>query len=53
MRFTISRAGPDSERLPSSHTCFNHLLLPNYATREKLERKLKQALQSSEGFGMI
>ena len=24
----ISRMGPDSDRLPSAHTCFNHLLVP-------------------------
>ena len=28
--FTISRAGPHSDRLPTAHTCFNHLLLPDY-----------------------
>lgn len=28
--FTISRAGPHSDRLPTAHTCFNHLLLPEY-----------------------
>merc|ERR1712194_720424 len=25
-RFVISRAGPDSDQLPTAHTCFNHLL---------------------------
>lgn len=29
-QFTISRAGPHSDRLPTAHTCFNHLLLPDY-----------------------
>jgi ubiquitin-protein ligase E3 A len=28
MRLTISKQGPDSAQLPTSHTCFNHLLLP-------------------------
>ncbi len=28
--FVISRNGPASDRLPTAHTCFNHLLLPNY-----------------------
>lgn len=27
----ISRNGPASDRLPTAHTCFNHLLLPAYA----------------------
>ena len=31
--FTISRAGPHSDRLPTAHTCFNHLLLPDYQVR--------------------
>lgn len=53
LRFTISRAGPDSEQLPTSHTCFNHLLLMEYATKEKLERKLRAAIRESEGFGLI
>ena len=29
--FVISRNGPASDRLPTAHTCFNHLLLPAYA----------------------
>ena len=31
--FVISRNGPASDRLPTAHTCFNHLLLPAYAVR--------------------
>ena len=27
---TISRFGPDSDKLPCAHTCFNHLLLPEF-----------------------
>ena len=30
LHLTITRAGPDSDQLPTSHTCFNHLLLPEY-----------------------
>lgn len=51
--FTISKNGPDSDRLPTSHTCFNHLLLPEYATKEKLYKSLQVAIQNSKGFGMI
>ena len=29
MTFIITRNGPDSDRLPTAHTCFNHLLLPD------------------------
>lgn len=32
--FVISRNGPSSNRLPTAHTCFNHLLLPAYDVRE-------------------
>ncbi len=35
--FTISRAGPHSDRLPTAHTCFNHLLLPDYQVRHHAE----------------
>ena len=31
LNFVISRQGTDEERLPSAHTCFNHLLLPECA----------------------
>jgi hypothetical protein len=51
-RLTISRQGPDCEQLPTSHTCFNHLLLPEYSCKEKLEAKLKLAIQFNVGFGM-
>lgn len=50
---TISRQGPDSDRLPTAHTCFNHLLLPDYSSLQKLERNLKLAIQNSKGFGLL
>ncbi len=53
IEFIIGRNGPDSELLPTSHTCFNHLLLPEYVSTEKLERMLKIAISQSEGFGLI
>ncbi len=31
--FVIARNGPSSNRLPTAHTCFNHLLLPAYNVR--------------------
>jgi len=49
--FKIQRAGPDSERLVSSSTCFNTLLLPDYATEEKLRRKLLSSIEHNMGFG--
>jgi len=51
--FIVSRAGPDSDMLPWVHTCFNHLLLPAYGSKEKLEQRLRLAIQHSTGFGLM
>lgn len=48
----ISKNGDDSDRLPTAHTCFNHLLLPSYSSKEKLADKLTLAIEQSEGFGL-
>lgn len=53
LNFVIAKNGPNSNRLPSSHTCFNVLLLPEYDSKEKLNERLSTAIQNSEGFGMI
>jgi hypothetical protein len=51
--FKIQKAGPDSMQLPSSHTCFNTLLLPDYGDNyEKLEERLGRAILECEGFGL-
>ncbi|CAI5746645.1 unnamed protein product [Peronospora destructor] len=50
--FIISRNGPDSDRLPTAHTCFNHLLLPEYSSRAKLKGLLLLAINQAEGFGL-
>lgn len=41
-----------TERLPTSHTCFKLLDLPQYTSKEKLKSKLLAAMQYSEGFGL-
>ncbi|KAG2439072.1 hypothetical protein HYH02_006599 [Chlamydomonas schloesseri] len=51
--FVISRAGAHSDRLPSAHTCFNHLLLPHYNSKEVLRERLELSLQNAEGFGLM
>jgi len=51
--FVISKHGGDSDRLPSAHTCFNHLLLPQYSSRDKLQERLVTAINNAEGFGML
>lgn len=54
--FVILRNGvPEDDKpwpLPSSHTCFSRLSLPDYEDREMLEKMLGIALNNSEGFGM-
>ena len=45
--------GLDDERLPSAHTCFNHLIVPQYSSKDKLKKKLVQAIENHEGFGLM
>ena len=53
LRCIIQRDGPDSNKLPTSHTCFNTLLLPSYISRLKLEERLRLAIDwSAQGFGL-
>lgn len=51
--FIISRQCEDSDQLPTSHTCFNHLVFPEYSSKEKLQRLLLLALEHAQGFGLI
>jgi hypothetical protein len=48
----IQRAGPDTERLPTSHTCFDTLLLPEYSSKEKMTERLLTAITNAQGFGL-
>ncbi|KAL4579973.1 hypothetical protein LXL04_016144 [Taraxacum kok-saghyz] len=51
-RFQIHKAYGAPERLPSAHTCFNQLDLPEYSTKEQLQERLLLAIhEASEGFG--
>lgn len=53
LRCTIQRDGPDGNKLPTSHTCFKTLLLPAYSEREKLEERMRLAIDlSAQGFGL-
>ncbi|CAL8090810.1 unnamed protein product [Calicophoron daubneyi] len=52
MKFTIARQGADEDRLPTAHTCFNILLLPDYQSLEQLKHLLLIAITYSKGFGM-
>ncbi|XP_026746335.1 ubiquitin-protein ligase E3A [Trichoplusia ni] len=53
LKLVIARNGPDCDRLPTAHTCFNVLLLPEYETKEKLQDRLMKAISYSKGFGML
>ncbi|GAB6033283.1 Putative E3 ubiquitin-protein ligase HTD2 [Chamberlinius hualienensis] len=53
LKLIIARHGPDSNRLPTAHTCFNVLLLPEYSGKEKLRERLLKAITYSKGFGML
>ena len=50
---TISYGGTDLNQLPSAHTCFNNLILPDYKNKEKMKKALLTAINYSEGFGLI
>lgn len=52
-KFSIHRDYGSTERLPSSHTCFNQIDLPAYETYETLRGSLLLAItEGHEGFGM-
>ena len=58
MRFTIAReassGGGAASRLPTAHTCFNQLVLPEYRSYEELAHRLGQAIaEGAEGFGFV
>ena len=51
--FKVQRAGPDSDALPTSHTCFNTLLLPEYDPPSKVAKLLEYAVRDGhEGFAL-
>ncbi|XP_075495888.1 E3 ubiquitin-protein ligase UPL1-like [Primulina tabacum] len=51
-RFQVHKAYGAPERLPSAHTCFNQLDLPEYSSKEQLQERMLLAIhEASEGFG--
>ncbi|KAI5571220.1 hypothetical protein BDE02_11G079400 [Populus trichocarpa] len=51
-KLQIHKAYGAPERLPSAHTCFNQLDLPEYTSGEQLQERLLLAIhEASEGFG--
>ncbi|ELA42478.1 uncharacterized protein VICG_00577 [Vittaforma corneae ATCC 50505] len=53
LNLIIMKNGCDTDRLPSSQTCFNTLLLPEYSSREKLRDKLGKAIGLTAGFFLM
>merc|ERR1711939_529042 len=53
LRIVISKHGTDPTRLPSAHTCFNHLLLPEYETLEQLGERFETAIAEGGGFHIV
>jgi len=54
VRLVVQRNGPDSDLLPSSRTCFEVLLLPDYGDNEaKMRERLELALAHDLGFGTM
>eukprot|EP00466_Bigelowiella_natans_P017878 jgi/Bigna1/39167/e_gw1.30.46.1 len=52
LKMIIQSGGNNEANLPSAHTCFNTLILPQYKTYEKLREKLLLTLEYAEGFGL-
>jgi E3 ubiquitin-protein ligase HUWE1 len=51
-KFQIHKIYGASDRLPSAHTCFNQLDLPEYESKEQLAERLAMAIhEGHEGFG--
>ncbi|EDV19966.1 uncharacterized protein TRIADDRAFT_32725 [Trichoplax adhaerens] len=51
--FRVIKNGDDSTRLPTSHTCFNVLMLCNYSSKAKLKERLLYAINNGNaGFGL-
>lgn len=49
VNFVIARDG-EKDHIPTSHTCFFMLVLPDEQDEEKLYQKIKIAIENSEGF---
>ncbi|KAL3845759.1 hypothetical protein ACJIZ3_003162 [Penstemon smallii] len=51
-KFQIHKAYGTPDHLPSAHTCFNQLDLPEYPSKQRLEERLLLAIhEANEGFG--
>ena len=53
LTITVTNGGSDLNQLPTAHTCFNNLILPDYKDKQKMKKSLLTAINYSEGFGLI
>ena len=52
LHITITNGGTDIKQLPTAHTCFNNLILPDYKDKEEMKKSILTAINYSEGFGL-
>ncbi|KAL5963585.1 putative E3 ubiquitin-protein ligase HERC4 [Taenia solium] len=53
IKITIQPNGSGDDFLPVAHTCYNILDLPKYSSMEILRTKFMQAIENTEGFGLV
>eukprot|EP00300_Choanocystis_sp_HF-7_P025013 c26636_g1_i1.p1 GENE.c26636_g1_i1~~c26636_g1_i1.p1 ORF type:complete len:429 (+),score=0.29 c26636_g1_i1:47-1288(+) len=49
----VKQGGEGKDRLPTSHTCFNVIMLPPYDSEEQMRERLTKAIQNCIGFGLM
>lgn len=49
----VQKNTSEDTRLPSSHTCFNQLLMPEYSSIEIMQTKLGTAITQCKDFGLL
>ena len=52
LNFVVQKHANPSH-LPTAHTCFNVLLLPDYQTKDKLAKNIEFILKNNQGFELI
>lgn len=52
LKFVVQKHA-NQTHLPTAHTCFNVLLLPEYDNIEVLEKNIQLILKNNQGFGLI
>ena len=51
--FIKDNENASDQKLPTSHTCFNQLVVPEYSSKDILRSKLQAAIENSTGFGLV